>query len=107
MVAPIPKSLLIHEITYEDYESGRHGDIYHDPIDVKHVRLESKSKRIKTANGQDIIAQTTLFWDAVNSDECRFHKNGRVTFNGSQMHVKEVHLFHDESKLHHLEVSLE
>ncbi|MDN6288883.1 MAG: putative minor capsid protein [Tetragenococcus koreensis] len=107
MVAPIPKGLLIHEITYEDFKSGRHGDEYLEPQEVKYVRLDAKTKRIKTADGQDIISQTTLFWDAVNSDYCRFHKNGRVTFNGTQMHVKEVGLFHDESKLHHLEVSLE
>lgn len=106
MVAPIPKHLLIHDIEYQDYEKTRYGDEYGEKIEVKHVRLDPKSKRVKTANGEEFISQTTLFWDAVNSEACRFHKNGRVIFDGIEMYVGEIGIFYDESKLHHLEVYL-
>lgn len=108
MVAPIKKSLLIHEIEYQDFTEGRYGNDYGEKQTVKHVRLDPKSKRIKTPNGEEFIAQTTLYWDATHSDYCRFHKNGKVIFNGMEMHVGEVAIFYDDrpDKVHHLEVFL-
>jgi hypothetical protein len=105
MVAPIPKGLLIHEVTYRAKQASEWGDSA-DPVTIEHVRVESKNTLARNSTGSTVTSDTLLFWDSVHSTPCAFVEDSEVTFNGRQMIVVSVQEFYDQSKLHHKEVRL-
>ena len=106
MVAPIPKGLLIHEVTYRAKQTSEWGDSFADPITIEHVRVEPKNTLARNSTGSTITSDTLLFWDSVHSTPCAFVEDSEVTFNGRVMIVSSVADFYCENNLHHSEVRL-
>lgn len=106
MVAPIPKALLIHEVTLETFAESEWGGTFAAPVTVSFVRLEPKTALVRGSTGDNVTSNTLLFWDSTHSTPCDFTEDSKVTFNGKKMIVAAVDDFFDESKLHHREVRL-
>jgi len=106
MVAPIPKGLLIHTVTYEEMTKSEWGDSFAAPVTIEHVRVEPKNTLSRNGTGSTITSDTLLFWDSVHSTPCAFVEDSKVTFSGREMIVVSVSDYYDESKLHHKEVRL-
>lgn len=106
MVAPIPKGLLIHEVTYRAKQTSEWGDSFADPIAIEHVRVEPKNTLARNSTGSTVTSDTLLFWDSVHSTPCAFVEDSKLTFSGREMIVVSVSDYYDESKLHHKEVRL-
>lgn len=106
MVAPIPKGLLIHEVTYRAKQTSEWGDSFADPIAIEHVRVEPKNTLARNSTGSTVTSDTLLFWDSVHSTPCNFVGDSKITFNGRAMIVSSVADFYCENNLHHSEVRL-
>ena len=106
MVAPIPKGLLIHSVTYEEMTKSEWGDSFAAPVTIEHVRVEPKNTLSRNGTGSTVTSDTLLFWDSVHSTPCAFVEDSKVTFSGREMIVVSVLDYYDESKLHHKEVRL-
>ena len=106
MVAPIPKGLLIHEVTYRAKQTSEWGDSFADPVTIEHVRVEPKNTLSRNSTGSTVTSDTLLFWDSVHSTPCAFVGDSKITFNGRVMIVSSVADFYCENNLHHSEVRL-
>ena len=106
MVAPIPKGLLIHSVTYEEMTKSEWGDSFAAPVTIENVRVEPKNTLSRNGTGSTVTSDTLLFWDSVHSTPCAFVEDSKVTFSGREMIVVSVSDYYDESKLHHKEVRL-
>ena len=106
MVAPIPKGLLIHAVTYEEMTKSEWGDSFAAPVTIENVRIEPKNTLSRNGTGSTITSDTLLFWDSVHSTPCAFVEDSKVTFSGREMIIVSVSDYYDESKLHHKEVRL-
>ena len=106
MVAPIPKGLLIHTVTYEEMTKSEWGDSFAAPVTIENVRIEPKNTLSRNGTGSTITSDTLLFWDSVHSTPCAFVEDSKVTFSGREMIIVSVSDYYDESKLHHKEVRL-
>jgi len=109
MIRPIPKRLLIHSVTYEEYkEDDGYGDSFADPIEIKNVRVEPKSAIARSNIREDIEGSTLLFLDRRHSSPfLRPVERSRITFNGRRYEVSSVDEFYaDSDVVHHLEVTL-
>ena len=110
IIKPIPLHLLIHQVEYEEYlgeDDWEGGSQYEAPINLKNVRLEYSSELNRNNNSEQITYQARLFFDAHHSrpQDVNFVEKSKVTFNGDEMFVKEVHPIYDV-RLHHYEVVL-
>ena len=107
MAKPIKRRLLIHEVVYEkkQEDDGWSGE-YATPVTIEKVRLEPKTKLVRSDTGDSVESTTTLFWDVVFSSPVNWVLNSKVTFNGKNMEIKQVDEFYDGEKLHHLELRL-
>lgn len=106
MVAPIPKGLLIHTVTYEEMTKSEWGNSFAAPVTIENVRIEPKNTLSRNGTGSTVTSDTLLFWDSVHSTPCAFVEDSKVTFSGREMIVVSVSDYYDESKLHHKEVRL-
>lgn len=106
MVAPIPKGLLIHTVTYEEMVKSEWGDSFAAPVTIENVRIEPKNTLSRNGTGSTITSDTLLFWDSVHSTPCAFVGDSKITFNGRVMIVSSVADFYCENNLHHSEVRL-
>lgn len=108
-VKPIPKRLLPHEISVEEFTGGgRYGDEWSPPSIFSRVRIEPSSKVTVNGSGEDTVAQSILFIDAKNSKPAKgLTVKSRVTFNGEVMTVNKVDPHYaDSNKVHHWECEL-
>ncbi|WP_077735635.1 putative minor capsid protein [Bacillus sonorensis] len=109
MAKPIPKELLIHSISYEEYAGkGRHGDTWKAPINIDFVRVEPIERVTRNGNGEEITSQTTVFIDAVYSKPIpKFVEKSKVTFNGRTRFVNEIkEQYAKSASIHHWELML-
>ncbi|MBM7585846.1 hypothetical protein JOC86_002388 [Bacillus pakistanensis] len=108
MIRPIPVSLLIHEVTYEEPipDDGWSEESYKPAITLKNVRVESSSNIKRTNTGEQILYKSLLIVDVVNSSPIpEFKEKSKVTFNGDVMYVNKVNPIHAFT-LHHYEIEL-
>lgn len=106
---PIPRKLLPHTITYEEYTGGDGWENeYAPPITINHVRVEPSTYLKRSANQEEILAKNIVFIDRVNSNPFTVLKEkGRVTSNGEEYEVHKVDTFYTiGNNVHHLEVEL-
>lgn len=107
MIKPMPKEMLIHSVTYEEFYENRHGQGFKDPIELKHVLIQPVSS-IKRSNLSDEVSYNSLlFFDCVNSrpSDITFKKKSRIKFNGESMVVDKVNPIYTFN-LHHYELEL-
>jgi hypothetical protein len=108
-VRPIPKTLLTHEATYEEFlGNGRYGETFLPAVTLKNVRInyERSLKRTQDSEGKNIKA--TMFFDLVNSratGDFEFKEKSKLTFQGLVMQVQKINPIYAD-KLHHYEVEL-
>lgn len=110
-IKPIPKKLLIHTVTYEEWVEG--DGITTDgghkaPVTLSNVRLQRLSNIKKSTTQEQLLYNAMLFFDVVNSSssgEFKFTEKSRVTFDSQQMIVQKVNPV-DAFELHHYEIGL-
>jgi len=107
LVNPIKRRLLIHSIEYKEKQEddGWSGE-YKEPQTINQVRVEPKTKLVRSGTGESVESTTTIFWDVVFSTPITFVKGSRITFNNNEMELRQVDEFYDGEKLHHLELRL-
>ncbi|VXB51740.1 Minor capsid protein [Exiguobacterium sp. 8H] len=108
-MASIQRRLLIHEITYEEYdENDRYGATYKAPVQVKWVRIEPKRTVMIDANNTEIVSTTLLFVDSLNTSP-RFipKEQSKITFEGIVYRIQKVNTYYANSiRVHHWEAVL-
>jgi hypothetical protein len=112
VIRTIPLSLLIHEVTYEEYlENERYGETYAQPVTLKKVRMEpvlSQQQRTSATVREQSIDRYILFFDMTHSEpKVQFKEKSKVTFNDQTYIVSKVSEVYDFSTTpHHIEVML-
>lgn len=106
---PIRKSLLIHEVNYS--KSGINDKLgwqqeKDQPVLLQNVRIEPKERILQASNGETVNSTTILFWDAQHSTNCVFELNALIEWRGKELLIKKIDEHWDDSKLHHIELSL-
>lgn len=106
---PIPFSLLVHTVTYEQFvDDGRFGKSHDEPITLSFVRVEETTSKEQSQYVDNVAHTHVLFYDVVNSKSERpfeFKVNSKITFNGKELTVKRV-IPIEGFKLHHYEIEL-
>ncbi|WP_153124672.1 putative minor capsid protein [Peribacillus tepidiphilus] len=109
MVKPIPKRVLIHEVTYEEYAGNDGwGESYKEPVTLSNVLVQSVSNISRSNTAEEKLYKSLLFFDVVNSSasaEFTFKEKSKVTFEGQVMTVAKVNPCYAFT-LHHYEVEL-
>lgn len=104
---PIKRRLLIHSIVYrETQEDDGWGNLFKTPQVINQVRVEPKTKLVRSGTGESVESTTTIFWDVVFSTPITFVKGSKITFNTKEMELRQVDEVYDGEKLHHLELRL-
>ncbi|MBU8773188.1 putative minor capsid protein [Cytobacillus oceanisediminis] len=111
MVKPIPKHVLIHTVTYEEWQDGDGINTesgFKSPVTLSNVRVQALSNIRKNTNSEELLYEAILFYDVVNSSSSaafNFAEKSRVTFDGKQLLVKKVNPV-EALTLHHYEIGL-
>jgi hypothetical protein len=106
---PIRKSLLVHEIGYQEYDGNdRLGETYKPSINVSLVRVEPKRSVVVNTNNESIVSNTLLFIDAYHTAPRIVPKEkSKVVFEGVSYIVQKVNTFYAGSnRVHHWEAIL-
>lgn len=106
-IIPIPKELLIHNITYcERINDDRYGGRFKEPITISNVLVQPSDEIVKTGPNEEKLLKGTLFIDCINSQPAfELIPQSKITFEDKEMiiqNVKPIYAF----KLHHYEVGL-
>lgn len=105
---PIPKKLLIHEVTLKRYKKDTWGE---DTLELektlKFVRIEPSKSRVLSVDNTEIQLNSLLFYDCVNSTPrgVIFELEDIITFEGTNYTVKTIDPLYG-AKLHHYEIGL-
>lgn len=111
IVKPIPKPLLPHTVTYEEWQEGdgiNTADGFKEAITLSSVRIQSLSNIKRNTNSEELLYDAMLFFDVVNSSSSGqfiFTEKSRVTHNGKSMIVEKVNPV-EAIRLHHYEIGL-
>lgn len=110
MVKPIPKRVLIHEVTYEEHipGDGFTEEEFKPPATLYNVRVGFESNIRRTNISEEKLYKAILIFDVVNSSSSgvfEFKEKSKVTFNGEEMHVNKVNPVYGFA-LHHYEIEL-
>lgn len=107
---PIPRSLLIHSVKAISYsEPDMWGKAAEQPsVDITNVRIEPSSALKVSSRNEQVQVDAVLIYDCRNSRPKGhdFSHTEKIIANGSTYKVVSVEKLFDESRLHHLEVSL-
>ncbi|MDG6156174.1 minor capsid protein [Lactococcus formosensis] len=110
---PIPKKLLIHEVSYIPPEKEGDGSIGgntdQEPKIIKRVRFNPNHKLIKKPGNVESFTTGVLFIDSVNSAPfISPAEGGTIVFKGRKLKVIECkEAYTDQVEVHHLEVMLQ
>lgn len=109
-IRAIPKSLLIHTVTYAKLlDADRWGtESLKNQQVIKNVRIEASSKLIRDKNNAEVQLAATLFYDCKNSSPrgVVFKTDDIIIFNGEMFKVQIMEPLYDARKLHHFELGL-
>lgn len=110
---PIPKRLLIHDVTYYPPKTEDDGSMgsgtENQETEIKHVRFEPKRKKLVRPDNSETITNGILFVDYVNSEPfIELHEAGQIEFRGRKLSIVHVNeLYTTNQTPHHLEVMLQ
>lgn len=106
----IPRKMLIHRaevrtVIKEDCFGVKE---FSDGVKLKYVRVDYESGDEKSEHGYKGTGSAVLIYDAVNSVPKNFSfENGQiVSYSGAIFRVKNVKMFYDSGRLHHVEVEM-
>lgn len=108
MIRPMPLAVLIHTVTYEEYQKeDRYGNNFKKPVTLENVLVQPVSSISRTATGDQISYNSLMFFDCVNSlpSTIEFVKDSKITFNGKSMIIDKVNPIYTFD-LHHYELEL-
>ena len=106
MARPIPRHLLIHTVTHLHPMIDKYGNESGTTTTMYRVRLEPVKKQTLTDLGEMKDDKYLMFVDMVHSTVIAIAKGDKITFNGTELTVREIAEAYDERGLHHLEVAL-
>lgn len=104
---PINPRILSHHIDYVPYEPDDtyQSDNWGVVERVRKVRVEPRTKLVRTSNGESVESNTRIFVDAVFSSKLDFADKGKIIFEGREMIIKAIDSFYSANgRLHHLEI---
>lgn len=92
-VRPLPKTWLIHAITYEEHlgldDWGNPS--FSEPVTVNHVRFDDSTVFSRDNTQTRILANAVIFVDAINSSPVpEFKEQSKVTFSEKEYIVQKV-----------------
>lgn len=108
MARQIPKKLLIHQATYNEYLGNTGEDYsYDDDITLSNVRVEEIKTIVRGKDGDEIISNSLMFYDLVNSSGLTSMPvvNSKVTYNNKLYHIIDIEKL-DTYNSHHYEIVL-
>lgn len=111
-IKPLPKSWLIHTITYKEIldEKDDYGNpAYVKPIDIEFVRYDPTTVFSRDNTQSKIVAEGVIFVDAVNSSSIPdFKEESIIIFEGRELVLKKIiPCYHpNENKIHHYELEV-
>lgn len=112
-VKPLPKSWLIHEITYEEKLPGKdsYGNpLYADPVIIEYVRFDDSTVFSRDTTDTKIVANAVIFVDVTNSTNLpkEFLEQSKITFNDNEYTLKKVVdcYYPQKNEIHHWELEV-
>lgn len=94
LVKPLPKSWLIHTITYKEIldEKDDYGNLtYKTPIDIEFVRYDPTTVFSRDNTQSKIVAEGVIFVDAVNSSPIPdFKEESIIIFEDRELTLKKI-----------------
>lgn len=111
IVNPIPKHVLIHTVTYEEWQDGDGISTdggFQAPVTLSNVRVQELSNIRKSTNSEQLLYDAMLFFDVINSSSSgpfEFKEKSKVTFNGKSMVIEKINPV-EALTLHHYEIGL-
>lgn len=111
VIRPIPLQLLIHTITYEEWQEGDGINTesgFKESVTLSNVRVQFLSNITRSNTSEQLLYDAMLFYDAVNSKSSgpfNFTQKSRVTFDEKTMFVEKVNPV-EAFTLHHYEVGI-
>lgn len=108
MSQPMPRSLLIHSVVYEEKDgTDDWGSVqYKYPRTITNVRVDHGNSLIESSVGEREELKAVLYHDEVHSTPCDYTIGSKVRWAGFEYVVMGTDLLFDEQKLHHKEVRL-
>lgn len=110
MIKPIPKRLLPHNCTFQEYLGNTgEGDTWGIVSPISYVKIEEKTQLKVTSNGREVVGNAKMFYDCINSAglKDRPEPNSIIGFNDREYRVVDTDIFYaDSSNPHHYEVLL-
>lgn len=107
---PIPKRMLVNNVTYEEYISDTgEGSSYKTPITLSNVKIDEQKQFSYTANGKEVIGNAIIFYDLVNSSGLTEEPPNEsiITFNDKKYTIKDLDILRAKDKApHHYEILL-
>ena len=109
-VLPIPKELLIHTATYEEFTGvSVWGETFAAPVTLTNVLVQPSTEVIRDTVREAINARALLFYDFQNSGPAiaRFVEKSRISFGSFIYTVGQVKtLYAFDNVPHHIELIL-
>lgn len=111
-IKPLPKSWLIHTITYEEIleEKDDFGNPqYAESIEIMYVRYDPTTVFSRDGTQSKIVAEGVIFVDAVNSSPIpTFVEESKITFEGRELTLKKIIPCYHPTKniVHHWELEV-
>ncbi|XQY90645.1 putative minor capsid protein [Metabacillus sp. HB246100] len=110
-IKPIPKKILIHTVTYEEWVEGdgiTTEDGFKAPVTLSNVRVQHVSDLTVNTNNKELKYDAILFFDMKNSKasgKFTFVEESKITFEGKEMFIQKVDPVY-AFELHHYELGL-
>lgn len=116
LVSQMPKQVLIHTATYEEFVQGdgfETEDGFKASVMLSNVLLQpsgtsTQPNIVRSNTGESMLYNYTLFYDVVNSSangEFEFKEKSKITFDGKELIVEKVNPIYAFT-FHHWEVYL-
>ncbi|SEP56899.1 Minor capsid protein [Virgibacillus subterraneus] len=108
-VKPIPRSLLIHEVEYEEYAGSDGWDGGYNPsLTIKNVRVEPVSRLNRSSNSEGVSVSHVVVVDKQHSSIYPpFKVQSRITFEGRSYEIIDAKPFYAFGDVpHHYELEL-
>lgn len=111
-IKPLPKSWLIHSITYARIQEEKDdfgNPQYDDPMEIMFVRFDPTTVFSRDNTQNKIVAEGVIFVDMVNSSPIpKFVEESSIIFEGRELTLKKiVPCYHPKKNtIHHYELEV-
>lgn len=111
-IKPLPKSWLIHTITYEGFTGGQDDwgkPVYDAPITIEYVRFDDSSVFSRDNTQTKILANGVIFVDCTHSTPIpTFKEDSKIMWNGRELVLKKIVpcYYPNKNEIHHFELEV-